>query len=573
MALRLAAVAIAIAGVIDPVLTGRIRAPLAIELRIPSPSDPDSARGAALRDQLVASLGDQVVTDGTSAPHAVIVIGSAPLSGAPSAPVFALPLPPGPHSTTILDVRSPRRTAPGQTAPVTASIRGRGLAGRTTSVALELSGSILSTVEHAWTREDERFEARLSFAPPAAGVHRVRVVVRTAGLEPPAAADTVVVTREQSLRVLAYERRPSWPMAFVRRSLENDPLFAVASSSRTSPRAVTSSTDAPQSLASLDLDRFDAVAVGALDLLDESDLRVLDRFVALRAGTLVLLPDRAMPDAVRRRFGLPPSEEVLLETPVPLQGSVPLRASELLLMPEDDGSSDVLASVRRGSLDRPVITAVPHGGGRVVFSGALDAWRYRADASGAFDRFWRALSADAALASPGRIAVSVAPAIARPGDELELSVALRATELRQAAQTITTAAISAVLAGSGRQPETIRLWPGTRPGEFEARFRAPAEGGYTVSASIEGTAAESPLLIAGDVVRPARDANAAVAHAALASGGAVLSDPAGLAPALAALETGTLETALRPMRSPWWIVPFAVLLSAEWAWRRSSGSR
>ena len=51
----------------------------------------------------------------------------------------------------------------------------------------------------------------------------------------------------------------------------------------------------------------------------------------------------------------------------------------------------------------------------------------------------------------------------------------------------------------------------------------------------------------------------------------VLRDVTAARDALAALEAGEQQTEVRPMRSPWWIVPFAVFLGVEWAIRRRAG--
>ena len=86
-----------------------------------------------------------------------------------------------------------------------------------------------------------------------------------------------------------------------------------------------------------------------------------------------------------------------------------------------------------------------------------------------------------------------------------------------------------------------------------------------------GASAEVPLIVAGDVVRPAHAAPRALEYLAKATGGAVLSDVPAARQALAAIEAGEQQTEVRPMRSPWWIVPFAGLLAVEWTIRRRSG--
>ena len=570
--LRLAAVAVAIAGFVDPAVARRVRAPLSIAIQMPPASDPDFGRAEALKGEIIAALENHAVVGGPAAPHAIVAIGNARLPPATSAPVFAVPVPALRPSISIVDVSVPERTVPGQAAYVRAALRAHGLAGRRASVTLELRGSIIETVHHQCTRDDESFEARFSLVPPAAGVHRARVVVRMDGRDERPAADTVLVTRAQPVRVLAFEARPSWPVAFVRRSLEADDVFSVALTSRSSRPAATTTGGAPLSLDSLDVDRFDVVIVGALDELRDRDLSQLERFVSRRGGTLILLPDRRLPAPIRRRFNLPNTDEVLVETAVRVQSSAAvMRASELLLMPQSDGGFKPLAWVRHGGVDRPAIGVVDHGRGQVVLSGALDAWRYRAEESNGFDKLWRGLVADGALAAPPRVALSVTPAIARPGDEIDLSVALRDTELDPGGGVFSSPLVAAAISGGDGRRETIRLWPGTRAGVYTARLIAPAQGRYSVSAAVAGSSTEVPFLVADDVVAPARDESAALRHAARASGGAVLSGAGEAAAALAAIEPELAARTMRPMRSGWWIVPFTVLLCAEWALRRRSG--
>jgi hypothetical protein len=414
--LRLLAVAIAIAGVIDPVITRRAPAPLSVMVEMPSGSDPNFARALARRSDVVSALDKRIVINGIVPARATIAIGNTEISNS-SAPVFAIPVQAKQPSVSIVDIQAPRHTVPGQAAAVAARVRALGVGGRVTRFSLELVGVEIAKRDHTWTKPHESFDLQLSFAPPSAGVHRVRLLARTDGVADLAVADAVVVTRAQPLRVLAFEPRPSWPLTFVRRSLEGDPLFEVAFASRTSRPAMTTSGPAPRSLQSLDVERFDVVIAGALDDLGEAEVRALDRFVTERGGTLVLLPDRRIPETIRRRFDLPRVEEVLIDSPLQLEGGIaPMRASELLLMPL---SVRALASARQGKAERTVIGVLDRGAGRVVVSGALDAWRYRADQSGAFDALWRAIVADGALASSPPIDIALAPQVARPGDRLQ----------------------------------------------------------------------------------------------------------------------------------------------------------
>jgi hypothetical protein len=79
------------------------------------------------------------------------------------------------------------------------------------------------------------------------------------------------------------------------------------------------------------------------------------------------------------------------------------------------------------------------------------------------------------------------------------------------------------------------------------------------------------MVSAADAVHPVRDTNAALAYAARASGGAVLGSAGELGPALAAIAPGPVDITGHPMRSPWWMAPFTLLLCAEWTLRRRAG--
>ena len=415
--------------------------------------------------------------------------------------------------------------------------------------------------------------AQLGFVPATAGVHRVRVTATTTGLERPVSADVAVAVRERRLRVLAYEPRPSWPLAFVRRSLEAEPLFDITTTARTTSRSATTTAGAPASLAALQPERFDAILVGAPESLTGAEIRALDTFVSRRGGALFLLPDRRFTDNVRSGFDLPEFEEVILERPLTTALPGPtIRASELLL-PRDPGRLSAIGAVRHGRDDRVLVGSVARGAGRVIVSGAMDAWRYRADPEVSFDSFWRSVVADAAADAPARLSVDVEPSIARPGDEVRVSVTLRPTEFDDEAELIDVPAVTAELVGGEGSGALIRLWPGVAPGTFEGRIRAPRAGTYSASVRIPGVSADAPLLIAEDVVHASAGSVRATNFAAAASGGALVASVDELAGRLEALDPREVEQRTRPMRSPWWILPFTGLLCAEWALRRRGGKR
>ena len=569
-ALRCAAIAIALAAFVDPAIARRVAVPLAVEFSLPRASDPGHPRALALRKAIEQRIGTGA--RGGLTPDAVIAIGDADIDVARDSNVFAVPLPLERPGASIVAIDTPARTVNGQLAPVTALIRGIGTSGRTSTIALELRGSVLQRIEHKWLSDDEPFEARLSLAPPGPGVYHVRVRVTTEGTVEPAVADTVIVATSERLRVLVFEPRPSWTVAFVRRALEADPLFEVASTTRTSRPASTRTSESPRGLSDVDADRYDVLIAGALDELTDGELEHMNRFAAVRGGTVFLLPDRQIPASVRREFGLPLFEEVLLEKPQPVEGAeLSLQAAELLLAPP--AGSTPLATVRRADTTRAAIASVERGEGRIIVSGALDAWRYRSNPASAFGPFWRAVVGEAALAAPPRLSATIEPAIAREGDPLSVSVNVRGTEFDRGAAQISMPPIAASLVDAAGREQPLRIWPGTRVGAFAARLPAPPPGRYTVTVSMSGASTSVPLLVDDTVVHAWGRPGEANTYAARATGGAVVTDMAQLGERLARMDAGTHERTVHPMRSWWWIVPFSALLCGEWTLRRRSGLR
>src|SRR5439155_3105706 len=142
-----------------------------------------------------------------------------------------------------------------------------------------------------------------------------------------------------------------------------------------------------------------------------------------REGAVVLLPDsRGDTRVVRQWLSIPAEPEVLLETATRLVVEPPMpaiSASELLTFGASPGTQVIM---RESGGNRPVVTVTPYGGGRLLLSGALDAWRYRAEDNAAFDRFWQALIAGIAMAAPPAIDIEVEPSVIAPGDQTEVLV-------------------------------------------------------------------------------------------------------------------------------------------------------
>jgi hypothetical protein len=590
---RTIALAIAVAGVIDPActLSGASRARVAV---VALRSAPPAAEG--IRERLVHDLSAsyEVVPYVTSDAAAAIVIGD------------RIPDDPLPEAMLVATVTTPEAVRPGvrivridapHELPSATMIRldvdveGSGLSGQTTDLTATIAGLEISRASHRWAADEERWHAGLDVVPVGEPPYAIQVRLEpdTTGTLPggPFAsvasgfsrtvADVVVHVRRAPFRVEFYDPRPSWATTFVRRALEADRRFQVATVSFTS-RGISAQSGSAVPLADPRLDAFAVVIVGGLDRLSAADGRSLDRFMRERAGAVVLVPDQRIAagpaaDLVSGIFGSvrlqPDLTERLLEHAATLTIAPPvasLQASELLVLRALPPGADAIARVP-GSDASPVIASAPRGDGRLLLSGAMDAWRFRAADNGAFDRFWQSTIAGLALNVPAPITIGVVPDVLRPGERAEVIVRVRSRDVT---------GVSATL--DGAQP--IRLLPDPESGVYRGRFAAKDTAGRSTievrTAAAQPSSASATVLVRADAqrVRPA------------------------VAPALAMLSSShrgidatpehvtDVERFLRravavprapvvrhPMRSTWWILPLVACLSAEWWRRRRQGLR
>jgi hypothetical protein len=318
-------------------------------------------------------------------------------------------------------------------------------------------------------------------------------------------------------------------------------------------------------------DRTRAIVVGGLDRLTAEDAGVLSRFMRERGGAVVLLPDsQAGARTAARWLPVPATAEVLLEQPARLSVEAPLppiHTSEMLTFEP----RPILRALATNGASRPVIGVVPVGTGQLIVSGALDAWRFRANDRGAFDRFWQSAVAGFAGAAPAAIDVAVVPPIAAPGDKADVRVRVRRAAL--APTPGTDLRVTASLTGG----EVVRLWPGDEPDTFAGSFSAPAAAGagrITVTAA-SGTSGGASFMVAQGA-RAAMPAGPALSLLAESRGGRNFS--AGELQTLTRtlrqeIAAPTVRAERRPMRSLWWLVPFVACLGGEWWLRRRNGRR
>lgn len=408
----------------------------------------------------------------------------------------------------------------------------------------------------------------LQWAPLGPGVRHLelRAVSADPGDDAASAVDVGVFVDGRPDPVVIYDPRPSWSSTFVRRALEASPRFAVRTRTRIAPGVVVSAGES-FALRPDDLETASVVIVGAPEQLTASEIDLLRRYVQERGGSLLLLPDRAALAASATLWPGPLRERV---TQLPLQVGQ-LRASELLLMPSLPPGARAIAAAPDGTA---VVAAAPRGAGRVILGGALDGWRYRAGDGGSFDRFWQSMVAEAAALAGPPLAVTVEDPLVSSGDDIVVQIERRSLS----AQPVTAARATVACAGAAERP--IRVWP-DGVDRFVTRFAAERTGACRVLAVVEAAPADPQvatldLRVIRGKRRPHTTASALNRLAALHQAPVVSSgEEDALARALLDQlgPAGRVGMLGRPMRSPWWLLPFAACLTGEWWLRRRGGLR
>ena len=591
--LRLVAFAIALAGLIDPAisLSGATRARLAIVAQ-----QPVTTAAGRVANRLRSDLGAtyEIAPWITSDAAAAIVIGDRyPVEPVADALLVATvtaaePAVPGPR---IVHVESPREVPSATMIHLDVDLDAPSDAGGpTTDVTASIAGLEAGRATHRWAVGESRWRAGIDAVPVGDAPYTVRLNADTTGTAdvPPSVvsrfsrtvADIVVDIRRSPFRVEFYDPRPSWATTFLRRALEADPRFQVATLSATS-RGVTAQTGGAVPLGDPRLDTFDVIIVGGLDRLTAAEAQSLDRFMRERGGAVIVVPDQRIDSGPARdlvsggisgRVRLQPDlAERLLEQPAKLMtASVSsIQASELLVARSLPPGSDVVARIP-GAGGVPVIVSMPRGDGRLLLSGAMDAWRFRAAADAAFDRFWQSAVAGLALAVPPPIAIDVDPALPGPGEPAEVTVRVRARDA---------GGVSASLDG-----EPVRLVPDAETGVYRGRFNTKSAPGRSTievraAAGPKGSGVQTPsriLLVRPDIRRVPPASGPSLAMLASSHRGIDVTPDrvADLERFVRDRITAAPRQQVRhPMRSTWWIVPFAGCLSMEWWLRRRRGLR
>lgn len=576
VALRAIAVAIAAAAIVDPaVTTARTTKPDVVVLA-------DSARDGRLADDVARALAKQfsVVRGPFAGAAATVVAGDVPRDpiGA-SGPVFVVRPSPEESRVRITSVEAPHSASVASRVPIAVATRVTHAKGRHLALALRSGELTLARATAPVESDDASIETTLAYVPTTAAVAPLRV---TASLDDDesaarsAAADLAVDVRDRRWSVLFYDPRPSWMSTFVRRAVERDPRFVVTSRVVTSRGITTDAGRPPMRLDDLaGLSAFDAVVVGAAQSLSAADAAGLETFMRRRGASVVLLLDEATAGAHDRLAGVGRwvASTAARPSPLAVQGHDSLAMIGASFA--EPATLPATAEVMVGG-SRPIVWRESVGAGTLVVSGLLDAWRYRDRPDASFDRTWQTLIADAASATLAAIAPSVTPAVAAAGERVTIAATLRDVSLAAGSSRVDASALRASLLASSDSTsarQSVRVWPAAR-GEVTATLRAPRTPGvYRVAFATNEATNDVPLVVLPRVARPSLDDDQ-VARSALASGGDTISaSRLGDLPRQIAAVVRPAPRAItwRPMRSPWWILPFTLALAGEWWLRRRRG--
>ncbi|MEP6779796.1 MAG: hypothetical protein ABJC26_07900 [Gemmatimonadaceae bacterium] len=582
--LRGLAIVIAIFALIDPQLTSERSIKPEVSV-VPTDAVIDRALAIQVSEQLRGAF--TVIQSPFAGALATVVVGSRIPDNASTfaPPVFAV-APDGPGTRISIDaVRTPRRVPFQARVPVVASVRTSGANGKQVEIHLFVNDAPVDVQTRDITNSEARIDVPLSFVPTANGVVSLRATATIKGESSTASANAVVDVYEQKWAVLFYDARPSWMSTFVRRAVERDPRFAVTSRVVTSTNVSKDAGRPPVGLNDGTINElYDAVVVGAPESLSERDVDGLNSFLRRRGGSVVMLFDEMKPGRYERLadFGAWTKQSNSQSTIIGGNDtdSIAMRATEWMWPARVPPSATVFAlsnaNARDSSTMHPMVWQSSVGAGRLVVSTALDAWKFRDPAQSGFEKFWQQIVGEAANASPAMIDVQLPASVVDGGSMVDIQVTSRDASLAELTvnRPVRSSVSATVAVAHGSEP--IRLWPSGAPGRFRGSFRAPdSSGSYRVNVGADGGRVDASFIVASGSTAKANPANTELLSAWTAAKGGQLFHTADLARLPGEL-TRVLHSAARrviwyPMRSAWWVVPFAGLLCVEWLMRRRRG--
>jgi hypothetical protein len=591
VACRTIAIAIAIVAAIDPAITSDRRTKPVLSVVAE-----DSARDTEVVRDIVrrVELRYRVVRAPLPNAAATVLLGARVPTTELAAPVVVVsPYRRAPR-VEFARVQAPARAMLESSIPVAVTLRTSGVtSAQTIELTAQQEGRVVarSAVPMA---VDSTFTVPLTIVPTTVAPVAIQLRAVLRGQSDTARTDVAMDVRAARWSVLFFDRRPSWMSTFVRRAIERDPRFAVTSRIVTSVSASTSVSRetgrAPNALDALSgSDAYDVIVVGAPDALTSRDVDALRTQLRVRGVSVLLLADHVASgpvDALTAFGGWRTTPRRVPANVVAVPGTghdaMQLRGTSLGVPAALPADAQVLAVLRDSLSMRPatvtatttrrdaVMWRMPVGLGEIVVSGAFDAWRFRDAAQSTFDATWRDLIDEAASRRQAPIDVQLSRSLVTPGADVTLTIASR--EARDS-----TPISAAVQSRNDTAPSrsNIALGPGSLIGQRVATLRAPlVPGAYHVQAARGADTVHTLLLVAPALSRDADNAPDVLTAWAHSRGGQIIAreDLGSLPDVLDKLVTVSPQRVTwHPMRSPWWIVPFALLLAAEWWARRRRG--
>jgi hypothetical protein len=548
--LRGVALAIAVAALVDPAITRK--ASRTDPITVVAADESLLPTAAAVRDAIKSQATVRTsVHDETSAAAACPAAGACVLVSSGSVPqhitagavVAAVVQSPAPEPM-LADVEAPERVHPNSAATLRVSTH------RPAKRIDVFDGPVLV----GSAEPGDRTTVDVPWVPAGTGARVLRVV---AGDD---VADTGVVVDGEPATVLFYEPRVTWLGTYVRRALQDDSRFALRGRARVAPPVSVSRGDVT-ALSAAALDDVNTVLVTAPDMLSAADVELLERFVAVRGGSLVVLTDQRPTGASMRLLPRVVAEQREMQP----QMVGPLRATEWLTF-----ESAIGIATLAGAHQQPVVVSRALGRGQVIVSGALDAWRFR-DTGDGFQTFWTTLAWDASVIAGSRLRLRTEPAVARPGEEVRVNVELQ--EMTGRGDDGDGELVASGELRCNEQRTFVRLWPAARPGTFHGVVRGETPAECIISVTVENVSATAPVTFRDDLERLPSGADRLQALAA-AHGASLFhtEDLSGLGALLLERLPARAESLREwPMRSPFWLLLFTLCVGGEWWLRRQSG--
>jgi hypothetical protein len=589
---RWAAFGVALLAILDPAIQNERRQDAIVAVVAVTEADAVLSREVA---QTLSSVFTVVEGPFLGAAATVVVGDGIPANGsALAAPVFAVN--PAPRRARIDEIVVPAVAAVGTRIPVQA--RWRAADARRLHLELREGGALLDRVPLVAEGGDQASGEGLLFdLPTAPGVRRLELrVVEGEGSSARTVAEgwTLYEAVERPVPVLFHDPRPIWGSTFLRRALEQDLRFRVSARVRTSPGFASTWGTPPAALTDPGaLEPWDLMVLGGAESLSAGEVAAVAQHLRVQGGVVLLLLDTGeggpwtalVPGASgwRSRGGETTAPSDLVWTAPELEGVAPFRASRVIY-PERLPPRARSLAVAPG--DIPALWELPVGLGTLVVSGAVDVWQFRDPEDGAFEAAWRGVAGWAASRVAPAVEIRPDVRVATPGARVPVTVTLRRGDGQIRIEGVFEGGDTDGALGDGEgEPEAtaFRLWPGSLPGRFHGVIPLPAgegSGVIRVRGELDGLPfeADAPLhRMAGSSgqggIGP--ESHPQIRTLWIEAQGGEVTEATALATLPSRLEAavgGARQVERRhPMRSPWWIVPFALLLALEWGWRRRRG--